>query len=147
MTDAAIIQATFSEWRMVKGRKVLQIICEVPLEAQGAVFGALGAPMPDRETWVAIARLRGEQKPVALPEAPRTGSLSQQAGILCGESAFQRWVAETTGVAEGPVEAAEFVRAKCQVKSRADFDKDFEAARRFRDLRADYDIWRKGLAA
>jgi len=68
MTDAAAIQATFSDYRTVKGRKVLQIIFEVPIERQGEVFAALGYPMPDAERWCAIALLRD---PAPLPGSRR----------------------------------------------------------------------------
>lgn len=143
MTDAAIIKATFSEWRMVKGRKVLQIICEVPLEAQGHVFQALGAPMPDAETWVAIARL---QEPTAQPDQledhRKPKSLAQIAGIICNEPAF--WAFVHVNDAD---EAAKYVRGHCGVTSRSALDSNDDAAQAFRTLKADYIIWRDGLAA
>lgn len=61
----AVIRATFSDYRTVKGRKVLQIVMEVPLEQQASVFGALGYPVPDRDIWCAIARLVDE-KPIPI---------------------------------------------------------------------------------
>lgn len=57
MSDARAIKATFTEWRMVKTRKVLQLVLEVPLEQQGEVLTRLGPPIPDQEKWVAIALL------------------------------------------------------------------------------------------
>ena len=145
MTDAAIIKATFSEWRMVKGRKVLQIICEVPLEAQRQVFEALGAPMPDAETWVAIARLRREavqQEPEQIEPPRPLKSLAQIAGIICNEPAFWKYI----HVANAD-EAAKYVRGHCGVTSRAALDSNEDAAQAFRTLKADYIIWRDGLAA
>ena len=143
MTDAAIIQATFSEWRMVKGRKVLQIICEVPLEAQGQVFAALGAPMPDAETWVAIARLRSaEAEPAAIEQHKPPKSLAQLAGIICNEPAFWKFAQ-----VNGADEAADYVRVYCGVTSRSALDSNDDAASKFKTLKADYRIWRDGLAA
>ena len=55
--NAAALRATFSDYRTVKTRKVLQLILEVPLEQQADVFAALGYPVPDSDIWVAIARL------------------------------------------------------------------------------------------
>lgn len=52
------IRATFADWRTVKTRKALQLIFEVSLEQQAEVLAILGAPMPDVDTWVAIARLK-----------------------------------------------------------------------------------------
>jgi hypothetical protein len=155
MTDAAIIQATFAEWRMVKGRKVLQIICEVPLEAQGQVFAALGAPMPDTDSWVAIARLRAPQAAPTpeldhKPEPPANDDtdkpprpLSQVSAILCNIVAFRRFIHEAKGFEVIPTvdEAATWVRETCGVKSRSEFDTDENAAANFRRIRGEYDAW------
>ncbi len=59
MTDARVIKATFAEWKMIKTRKVLQLVLEIPLEQQGEVLTRLGPPMPDQEKWVAVALLDG----------------------------------------------------------------------------------------
>lgn len=132
---------------MVKGRKVLQIICEVPLEEQGRVFEALGAPMPDAEAWVAIARLRDDA--VQQQEPERTDqqlkpakSLAQVAGIICNEPAFWRYV--NVGNAD---EAADYVRGHCNVGSRAALDHNPGAAAAFRTLRTDYVLWLQGMDA
>lgn len=138
MSEPAVIKATFGEWRMVKGRKVLQLVFEVPLEQQQTVLETLGAPMPDVETWVAIARLR--QEPVA--ETKSGTSLTQIAGILCNEGAFNAWARENS-YADGKA----YIYDRCGVKSRRELDTDAEAGQRFRDMRADYLVWRDGAAA
>jgi len=139
VTDAAIIKATFSEWRMVKGRKVLQIICEVPLEAQRQVFEALGAPMPDAETWVAIARLRRDavqQEPEQIEAPRRSKSLAQVAGILCNTGSFRKFIrVETVD------QAADYIRAHCGVSSRANIDGNPDATAAFDALRGEYELW------
>jgi hypothetical protein len=150
MTDAAIIQATFSEWRMVKGRKVLQIICEVPLEAQGRVFAALGAPMPDTDTWVAIARLRDQQtasepEQIAAPQddAPKPPArLSQIAGIIAGEGAFTTFMRDVHGY---DCEPAEATRLFCGINSRRELDDTANSSARanFMALKSDYEAWLK----
>ena len=130
---------------MVKGRKVLQIICEVPLEAQGQVFAALGAPMPDAETWVAIARLGPPDtsyEPSAIEQHKPPKSLAQLAGIMCSEPAFWKYA-----LVENAEEAAEHVRVYCGVTSRSALDSNDDAASKFKTLKADYRIWRDGLAA
>ena len=58
MSAPAAIRATFSDWRTVRTRRALQLIFEVPLEQQAAVLAILGAPLPEAETWCAIARLQ-----------------------------------------------------------------------------------------
>ncbi len=155
-TDAAIIKATFSEWRMVKGRKVLQIVCEVPLEAQETVLRALGTPGVETDNWVAIARLNlsaGPTEPVQIahdnddaeePHRPPM-SLAQSAGFLCGTPTFQQFILESgDGWDHRPTkeEAAEWLRSVCGVPSRADIKPENPvAAERFRKIRADYNAW------
>lgn len=62
MTDnPAAFSASYSDWRVVKGRKVIQIIFEIPIEAAGHAYNVLnGMPTFGAETWFAIARM---QKP------------------------------------------------------------------------------------
>jgi hypothetical protein len=154
VTDAAIIKATYSEWKMVKTRKVLVLSFEVPLEAQETVQAALGTPMPDAETWVAIARLRqggaepvSEPAPAAIehqPEPPirRSKSLAQIAGILCATGSFQKFAG-----ASNEQEAADYIRGHCGVASRAEIDSSENATRVFKDIKADYDFWMAGGVA
>lgn len=52
--DSRVISATFATWRPVNGRKVLQLVFEVPIEQQGDVLTMLGAP---DDKWCAIALL------------------------------------------------------------------------------------------
>lgn len=62
MTDTpAVFSASFSDWRVIKGRKVVAIVFEVPLEAADHAYNVLGG-MPNfgADQWFAIARL---QKP------------------------------------------------------------------------------------
>jgi hypothetical protein len=59
----AAFSATYSDLRLVKTRKVVQFVFEVPLEAAGHAMNVLGGmPSPMKEEWFAIARL---QKPEA----------------------------------------------------------------------------------
>src|ERR1017187_4347736 len=73
MNEQKVIKATFADWRPIKGRKQLQLIFEVPLEQTAEVLKMLGAPMPDKLTWCAIAMLdmNAAKAPEPLPH-PRT---------------------------------------------------------------------------
>lgn len=156
MTDAAIIQATFSEWRMVKGRKVLQLVCEVPLEAQETVLRALGTPGVETDNWVAIARLNltaKAEEPAQIEHAnddmedepgkpPRP--LSQVAGMLCNTPTFQQFIREKSdGWDHRPtsLEAADWLRAVCGIQSRSELNTHPVATERFKKIRADYKAW------
>lgn len=135
MKAPAAVKARYADWRPVKGRKVLQIVLEVPLEQQNEVLAMLGAPLPDRDLWVAIA---------VLSDAPgelKGGRLAQIAGIVCNEIAFQQW----SGRANAG-DAADFIRQRCGVESRAMLDHDETAGSAFREMKAEYEAWLKVAA-
>lgn len=144
MSEAAAIRATYSDWRPVKGRKVLQLVFEVPLEEQESVLKYLGAPLPDRSLWCGIARLAETKRQEPAPKSP-----AQMAGILCGDATFRTFLAERNkwdgvGVAVLDSEtAADEVRQVCGVKSRSEIIDGTPAAQKFRDLRAEFDAWRQ----
>jgi hypothetical protein len=161
MSDEAVIEAEYVEWRMVKTRSSLQLIFEVPLERQEQVMRALGVPLPNVSTPVAIARLvpaaersnvvqiEDHRPPEDMPldddphKPPRP--LSQIAGILCNSGAFQCFIQEgSDGWDHRPTtdEAAEWLRANCGIKSRAELNTNAEAIRRFKRIRAEYEAWR-----
>lgn len=58
MTQEAIIQATFADYKRIKTRKVAVLCFEVPLEALHDTIAKLGGePSIHSDTWCAIARL------------------------------------------------------------------------------------------
>lgn len=58
MDNLAAIEAAYSDFKLIKGRKVVQLIFEVPLEKANEAFHVLGGmPNPTSEVWVAVARL------------------------------------------------------------------------------------------
>lgn len=62
MNKPAAFSATYSNWKVIQGRKVVQIVFEVPLEKADEAYQALGG-MPDNSvsTWCAIAKLDPEK--------------------------------------------------------------------------------------
>jgi len=62
MEKPAAFSASYSNWRVVQGRKVVQIVMEVPLEAAHHAYNVLGG-MPNiaESKFFAIARLNTEQ--------------------------------------------------------------------------------------
>lgn len=150
MTAPAAFKATFSDFRLVKGRKVAQIVVEVPIEEADNALKALGGiPRPDLERWVAVARLSpgafipksealasadGEgatpqKQPTPAPGETKGGwyalKPSARAALLCKEVQFQHWAAKFYGL-PAPLltsdEAADWLRDKIGVRSRADLD-------------------------
>lgn len=147
MSAPKAIKATFADWRPVKGRKQLQLIFEVPLETTAEVLKMLGAPMPDRETWVAIALLdmrtfddQGNfQDPVqkhrrAFCDLP----MPVQAGIRSEDLDFQLWIAKLPAGREGE-NAADAIRIYCGVGSRKDILPGTQAGNRWIELLRSYE--------
>jgi hypothetical protein len=148
MTKTAAIQACYADYRRVKGRKVLQLIFEVPLEQAPQVHDVFGEPMPDGSTWVGIARIdpNAKAEPVKAEKPPRKwGELSraEQAGIACNERGFRSWLYEyfQLGYAVDVDGAAELVREHCRVRSRADLDTNSKAAKAWDELYSGYIVW------
>lgn len=69
MTDQPAFSANYSNWRVIQGRKVIQIVFEIPLEAEPHAYRVLGGmPNVAQPSWFAIARLKEKPKNETLPE-------------------------------------------------------------------------------
>lgn len=156
MTDAAAISGDFCTFRHVQGRKVLQIVIEVPAEAAGAVFAKLGMPGSGEGIPVAVARLHSPAEPIAKPEAPkerrpfRELPYSTQAAMRCQEIDFSnfmtatgRRLTHTLGKPDAE-EVADCVRELCGVVSRKELDTQPTAGARWREIEAEYWAWQRG---
>ena len=145
-------QATFSDFRLVKGRKVCQLVFEVPIEAADMALQTLGGlPRPDQEAWVGIARIDPKKaasdapKPVGEPKERRRFvelSLAAQAGLRCNEKAFWKFLHDEMSYdIDSEAEAAEAVRDICGVESRAAIRDGDPSGKRWDRLNADYVNW------
>jgi hypothetical protein len=146
-------QATYSDFKLVKTRKVIQIVLEVPVEHQAIVLDVLGGvPDPSRETWVGVAPLRPDAErpqPVVQPRPAgakrpyRDLPKPQQAGMRCEEAAFVAFLKE-----ERPddwheaTDAAECVRLICGVQSRAELETNQKAGVIWHQLDSQYLAWK-----
>jgi hypothetical protein len=149
MTKAATL-ATFSDFRTVKGRKVCQLIFEVPMEAANEALQALGGvPSPVDPVWCGIARVQPKavSEPLKAVERPRKTwaelTPAQQAGIRCQEQEFATFLKDSfaeRGHAEGEDPAA-FVRKYCGVSSRGLIFKGSAAEQRWNLLESGYQAW------
>lgn len=133
------ISATFSDFRIVKGRKVAQLIFETPLEAADDALSKLGGlPRPDAERWVGIAPLVGKPKAEQKPEAPapepeKAAHASSKPSIdafwMCRRRDFQEWLGVTSESA-----ADERIKEILRIQSKTQLDADGGAAIHWRDL-------------
>lgn len=76
--------------------------------------------------------------------------LSQMAGILCNDVAFQRFVAVQLALPcnrASATAAAQYLRKQCRIASRRELDNCTTAARRFAALRTDFDAFTGKIAA
>lgn len=64
----------------------------------------------------------------------------KQAGVLCADEAFSKFVNEVTGSETDP---ANFVRYRCGVKSRAELATNRDAAKMWQCIVADYRAWQR----
>jgi len=81
-------------------------------------------------------------------EAAKPELRTKRCAVLCGQSDFWAFLERQAGVAIGGVEnaddAAEAVRYLCGVPSRAYFNRDEEAGKRWDALEAEYLAWAHG---
>lgn len=168
MTAPAAFTATFSDWRLIKGRKVVQVVFEIPLELADQAYQALGGmPDPGKSVWCAVARLKagnGQGRGKNLTEgqiaeahsdnnspsasAPRRSfsslPLPQQAGMLCSDPIFWAFLHEELDchVVTSPDDAAFVLRARYGIKSRADLGKGIGDDQQFIADREQFMAWK-----
>jgi len=132
MTDA--LAATFVNIRPVMGRRVTQLVFEVPVEGAEAVIKLLGFPRPDNPQWVGIAPLAIASDAGTTTERQKTeqDKRVQKAGILCGDAQFQTWFWYQE-YCDGPSreEVAEGLRRACGITSRKELATNPDAKARF----------------
>ena len=125
----------------------LQITVNVePNDAQAAfaMFGKPGAPMALAALVVGHAqagKAPDEPKPAAVSTKPEPAekpdhALSRWAALRCVDRQFWQWAERQNNFRDGPInsieEAADWMRKRCAVASRAEFDTDPAAAERFK---------------
>lgn len=160
MTKPAAIRATYSDWKLIRTRGVVQLVFEVPLADADAAYEVIGGmPDPSSERWFAIAPLH-EAKVIKFQETtlphPRAWQDIQpaaQAGIRCNEPLFLDFLQEhysanwreslaAGGIASLPGSAAECVRLICRVNSRAQLSTDPRARNMWHQIDQQYLNWK-----
>lgn len=160
MTAPAAIQGDYVDLKFIRTRKVAQIVIEIPMEQASTFMTAFGAPRPDGNVPVALARLdvkAGKDEPgmpfdvmakagEAIATGARKRSRAQEAGILCGDARFRRFMSEeiepTEGIAIFDLDmAADAVRRHCGVTSRSRLDTNPAAAQIWDRLADRYYAW------
>jgi hypothetical protein len=113
MTDAAF-KAEYADWKLIRGRKVVQVVFEVPIELSDAAYDVLGGmPNPAVSSWFGIARLnpeaankeggdentagKGSRLDKTAPQLPAkvagaAKSYAQECGRMCNDVRFQQFI-------------------------------------------------------
>lgn len=162
---AAAISATFSDWKLVRTRGVVQLVFEIPVEKADAAYQVVGG-MPDaaQERWFGIARLNEKVASTPSREAAAVPSrshasrqfndmpLPQQAGLLCSDPAFHKYLSEFHSKdwrdfshLPDPVQAATFcVRRLCGgIASRRELLPDTPEAEKWAEIVSWYRAWQR----
>jgi hypothetical protein len=128
---SAAFEGSYSDWRIVKGRKVVQIVIEVPLENADHAYQVLGGmPNNGAEAWLAVARLAGKSR---LP-APAQNNVAQQAAMRCDQPKFKEFLVFKNEF--GPDDPAKWLREYFGVDSRKKINsEDWEKFER------EYQLW------
>lgn len=164
-------RATYSDLKLIKTRKCVQIIFEVPQEDFDAAYEVLGGlPNPAADRWFGIAAINPGAA-LAKPETAasdldsssarpnrrldssdrgqkrdwRDLSPQQQAGIRCEEPTFAAFLKENhpDDWHEAGADAAECVRLLCQVSSRSELATNHRARVIWKQLDDEFAAWKE----
>ncbi len=160
-----VFRATYSDLKLIKTRGVVQFCFEVPLEHSAEAMRVLGGmPTPASEVWCAIARLgidapngkeddsKTEIQPSAQPPLPASNEpparadtrLAQKAGKLCNDPRFWKFCQEDGCIIHDKDQAAEHVRAVCEVQTRRDIRPGTVAEQRLNLIISAFEAWKLG---
>lgn len=158
---AAAFKATIADWKLIRTRKCVQIVFEVPLEAADEAYQVIGGmPDPAVSSWFAIAKLQQPEggtdgRRWLTENSPRqetkTGGArkwnelpySQQAALACNDPIFRAFLREGLRLpADDAEQAAKSVRFSCGVDSRSQIDNDGRAAAFWLKLYDRYQAWK-----
>lgn len=157
MKQPAAFRGTYSDWRLVKTRAVVQIIFEVPLANADAAYEVLGGmPVHGKERWFGIAAIKSTAEEAAQPRQDSPPSShpggakrewrdippAQQAGIRCEEPIFAAFLKETRKDDwHETQDATDCVRLICGVESRAYLSTNQRARVIWHQLDTEYQAW------
>lgn len=157
MKQQPIFRASYSDWKLIKSRRVVQIVMEVSLEDSGHAYEVLGGmPRPDAEIWCGVARLNPGKEVVQDNSTARNSEQvtarqlwremgpAQQSGILRNEKPFWRFLAEQgTYDPQCKEDAVEAIHAICGVRSCRDIEHNHHARIIWDSLVSAYRAWQK----
>lgn len=147
MPDARVIEAMLLRWgeTCASGRTVTFLLPE-----EGGVHPFKGlkyGPVNGQRVALSVALIAEDETTTPAMEKKEKRSFdelprSQQAGILCNEGRFQRYLGFAPGTKGVAYSSAAHVRHVCGVKSRAELDTSPTAAGLWDDVVGHYEAWK-----
>jgi hypothetical protein len=152
-------KATYSDWKLIKTRGVVQVVMEVPVSESDAAYEILGGmPVHGKERWFGIAALKSpaEEAPSNVPSGSppstrpdgtkrmdwRDMQPAAQAGIRCADPVFISFLKEQQPNAwRAHQDAASLVRWICGVKSRSELGTNHLARVMWKTLDDQFQVW------
>jgi hypothetical protein len=153
-------RATYSDWKLIKTRGVVQIVMEVPLADADAAYDVLGGmPVHGKERWFGIAALKPEEdRAKPRQDAPqdshpdgakrkmdwRDMQPAAQAGIRCDDPVFWAFLVENYRAdwLDSKSSAPDCVRIICGVTSRAELGTNHKARVIWKQLDDQFQAWK-----
>lgn len=144
MTKPAATRAVYADYRRVKGRKVHQVVFEIPSELWPQAYAVLGEPNIDTSDWYGIAKLRPEivvdNEEKWQPDGPIHPAT--ECALVCQKPTFWEFIRECQAiVCDNEEDAATYVRRFCHVNTRADLATNDHALQRWQFLQSAYLDW------
>jgi len=153
MSAPAALRGTFSDFKLIRSRKICQLVIEVPLEQADAALQALGGiPNPADERWVAVARLNPEAKQAPKEESDEEGrkrrfhemNPAAQIAMSCSSPSFREFLRTREGYLHDDTETADaWVKGILRVKSKTEVRPGTYAFEAWNELRGSYEVWMK----
>ena len=153
-------KATYSDWKLVKTRGVVQIVFEVPLAEADDAYELLGGmPIIAKERWFGIAAIKSpeEKETAAKPRQSNPPSThpdgakrdwrdippAQQAGMRCDQPAFSVFLKEqrSDDWHETP-NAVDCVYLICGITSRSELGTNHRARMIWKALDDQFQAWK-----
>ena len=140
----AAIKAVFVDYRRIKGRKVHQIIFEVDSAMWPAAYKVLGEPEIDTSAWFGIARMNVTE-PAPTPKEQGSNLAANAAILMEEEPIFGLFLREGLSRAErAECDSTDtLLKRRLGIKSKSELNTDAAAAARWRDLRAEFEAWKR----
>lgn len=154
MDRPSALRGTFSDFRLVRSRKIAQLVIEVPLEQADAALQALGGiPNPADERWVAVARLNPGAKQAPKEEADEEGrrrrfhemNPAAQIAMSCSSPSFREYLRlfKVASLPDDKDACDQWLKGFLGVKSKTEVVPGSEAFEVWNELRGSYDVWLK----